>query len=84
ALFDNGAMINAMCITVYEEIKHRLRGWSNCSQMLRMANGMITPAVTQWTGQIMIGPVQTETTFVMFNSGGNWAFLLGKPLLQAL
>lgn len=83
ALFDDGAMINAMCTTVFETVKHRLKGWIACSRPLRMANGTIIPAVAQWTGTIRAGDVKTQGTFVVFNSGGGWAFLVGKPLLIA-
>ncbi|KIK19639.1 hypothetical protein PISMIDRAFT_107192, partial [Pisolithus microcarpus 441] len=84
ALFDDGAMVNAMCTTVFEAVKHRLRGWTHTSQMLRMANGSIIPAIAQWTGTIRIRAVNAQTTFIVFNSGGGWAFLAGKPMLQAL
>ncbi|KIK12068.1 hypothetical protein PISMIDRAFT_61063, partial [Pisolithus microcarpus 441] len=84
ALFDDGAMVNAMCTTVFEAVKHRLRGWTHSSQMLRMANGTVIPATAQWTGKIRVGTVEAYTTFIVFNSGGGWAFLAGKPLLQTL
>ncbi|KIK11827.1 hypothetical protein PISMIDRAFT_37694, partial [Pisolithus microcarpus 441] len=84
ALFDDGAMVNAMCTTVFNKIKHRLRGWSNSSKMLRMANGTMTPATAQWSGTVQVGMARVQTTFIVFNSNGGWAFLVGKPLLKAL
>ncbi|KAI6020903.1 hypothetical protein BKA83DRAFT_116441, partial [Pisolithus microcarpus] len=84
ALFDDGAMVNAMCTTVFDTIKHRLRGWTTNCQTLRMANGTIIPAVAQWTGTVCVDNAEVQATFIVFNSGGGWAFLLGKPLLQAL
>lgn len=84
ALFNDGAMVNAMCTTVFETVKHRLRGWTHSSQTLRMANGSVIPATAQWTGTVRIGTVEVQTTFIVFNSGGGWAFLVGKPMLQML
>lgn len=84
ALFDDGAMVNAMCTTVFEAVKHRLRGWTRSAQTLRMANGTVIPATAQWTGRIQVGTAEVQATFIVFNSGGGWAFLAGKPLLQTL
>ncbi|KIN99905.1 hypothetical protein M404DRAFT_80215, partial [Pisolithus tinctorius Marx 270] len=81
ALFDDGMMINTMCTMVFKTVKHRLKGWITCSQPLRMANGTVIPAVAQWTGMIWVGDVKTQGMFVVFNSRGRWAFLVGKPLL---
>ncbi|KIK11836.1 hypothetical protein PISMIDRAFT_68021, partial [Pisolithus microcarpus 441] len=83
-LFDDGAMVNAMCTMVFDTIKHRLRGWTTNCQMLQMANGTIIPAVAQWTGMVCMDKAEVQATFIVFNSGRGWAFLLGKPLLQAL
>ncbi|KIO05674.1 hypothetical protein M404DRAFT_38466, partial [Pisolithus tinctorius Marx 270] len=91
ALFNDSAMINTMCTTVFETVKHKLKGWITCSQPLRMVNGTVIPAVAQWTGTIRAGDVKTQGTFVVFNSRGGvsqsvesgWAFLVGKPLLIA-
>ncbi|KIK15840.1 hypothetical protein PISMIDRAFT_62484, partial [Pisolithus microcarpus 441] len=83
-LFDDGAMVNAMCTTVFEAVKHRLRGWTHSSQMLRMVNGTIIPAMAQWTGTVQVGAAKVQATFIVFNSGGGWAFLAGKLLLQKL
>ncbi|KIK20968.1 hypothetical protein PISMIDRAFT_62741, partial [Pisolithus microcarpus 441] len=84
ALFDDRAMVNAMCTMVFKTVKHRLRGWTHSSQLLRMANGTTVPATAQWTGMVRIGTVEAQTTFIVFNSGGGWAFLAGKPMLQTL
>ncbi|KIN94287.1 hypothetical protein M404DRAFT_168742, partial [Pisolithus tinctorius Marx 270] len=50
---------------------------------LRMANSTVIPAAAQWTGMIRIGDIKTQGMFVVFNSRGGWAFLVGKPLLIA-
>ena len=83
ALFDDGAMVSAMCSTVFNMIKHRLHNISNSTQRLRMANGVTLQSEATWTGTVDIDGVQTSSTFEVFNSKGGWAFLFGKPSLAA-
>ncbi|KAH7918391.1 hypothetical protein BV22DRAFT_977878, partial [Leucogyrophana mollusca] len=83
ALFDDGAMVGAMCSTVFHKVKHRLHNWQPSKRRLRMANGAITTSEAVWQGQITIKDVTTHGEFEVFDSGGGWAFLFGKPLLRA-
>lgn len=83
ALFDDGAMVSAMCTSVFEKIKHRLHNWSESQRRLRMANGNIVRAVAKWTGTVRIEGAKAQSTFEVFDSGGSWGFLFGKPMLQA-
>jgi len=48
-----------------------------------MANGVIVPSQARWKGVINLGGVEAEGAFEVFDSGGGWAFLFGKPLLRA-
>ncbi|KAG2743095.1 hypothetical protein P692DRAFT_20700954, partial [Suillus brevipes Sb2] len=82
-LFDDGAMISAMCTSIYEKVKHRLGNWSQSTRKLRMANGNIVNSLVKWNGTICINGVKTQGEFEVFDSGGGWGFLLGKPILQA-
>jgi hypothetical protein len=82
ALFDGGAMVAAMCVTVFEKVKHRLGKWRKSEKQLRMGNGAIIPSLATWRGKMQLGGVTIEGEFEVFNSGGSWAFLLGKPLLR--
>ncbi|KAG2336352.1 hypothetical protein BDR05DRAFT_896846, partial [Suillus weaverae] len=83
ALFDDGAMVAAMCTSVFDKVKHRLGNWSPSEKKLRMANGSIVNSDAKWLGIIEVGGVQVKGEFEVFNSGGGWAFLFGKPLLQS-
>jgi len=83
ALFDDGAMAGAMCTLVFNRIKSSLHGWQLSSQALRMANGAIVPSEATWSGTIHVEGVETTGTFEVFDSGGGWSFLFGKPLLCA-
>ena len=82
ALFDGCAMVAAMCRTVFEKVKHRLGRWKKSEKLLRMGNGTIIPSLAVWEGKIQLGGVTVEGEFEVFDSGGSWAFLLGKPLLR--
>ncbi|KAG2338311.1 hypothetical protein BDR05DRAFT_834930, partial [Suillus weaverae] len=82
-LFDDGAMISAMCTLIYDKVKHCLDNWSQSTQKLRMANGNIVNSLIKWNGIININRVKMWGEFEVFDSGGGWGFLLGKPMLQA-
>lgn len=81
ALFNGCTMVSAMCITIFEKVKHRLRKWEKSEKRLRMGNGTIIPSLAVWRGKMQLDRVTVEGEFEVFNSGGSWAFLLGKPLL---
>ena len=82
ALFDGCAMVSAMCVTVFEKVKHRLGEWRMSDKQLRMGNGVIIPSLAVWRGKMRLAEVTVEGEFEVFDSGGSWAFLLGKPLLR--
>ncbi|KIJ58243.1 hypothetical protein HYDPIDRAFT_61227, partial [Hydnomerulius pinastri MD-312] len=83
ALFDDGAMVGAMCSSFFHKVKHRLGNWGLSTRRLRMANGSIVHSEALWEGEITVGNIRTHGAFEVFNSGGSWKFLFGKPLLQA-
>ena len=83
ALFDDSAMAGAMSTSTFNTIKHGLFGWQQSSRALHMANGVIVPSEATWTGTIHVEGVEATGTFEVFDSGGGWSFLFGKPLLQA-
>ena len=82
ALFDGCTMVLVMCETVFEKVKHRIGEWSKSKTQLRMGNGVLVPSVAIWKGKMRLGEVTIEGEFEVFNSGGSWGFLLGKPLLR--
>jgi hypothetical protein len=83
ANFDDGALINAMSATKFNDIKHHLGRYKPSSRWLRMANGVIVAAIAAWEGEMEIGGVKTHGSFEVFDSGDSWEFLFGKPLLTA-
>ncbi|KAJ3974633.1 hypothetical protein EV361DRAFT_793873, partial [Lentinula raphanica] len=84
ALVDGGAMVAAMDKTYYEKVKDRIKGWERSDKRLRMANGLVVPAVAQWKGVVKLQGTSVEGVLQVFDSGGGWEVLLGKPLLHAL
>src|ERR1700679_3064121 len=82
ALFDGCAMVAAMCLSVFEKVKHKLGKWRQSWKRLRMADGTIVPSKVVWKGKMQLEDVKIEGEFEVFDSGGGWAFLLGKPLLR--
>ena len=60
ALFDGCAMVAAMCVTVFEKVKHRLGKWDKSDRQLRMGNGVIVPSLAVWRGKMQLGKVTVE------------------------
>jgi len=82
-LFDEGAMVSAMCSSFFEKVKHRLGNWIPSAKRLRMANGTIIPSCATWKGEIEIAGTKAHGEFEVFDSGGGWKFLFGKLMLHA-
>ena len=81
-LFDDGALVNVMCASVFDKIKKRLGSGVNSKRQLRMANGSIVPSEARWEGSVNLGGIRATIAFEVFDSGGNWAFLFGKPSME--
>ena len=83
ATFDDGAMVNVIDMTAFEEVKSQLSELRPSKKVMRMANGTLIPSNGSWSGVVVIGDVRTTGTFEIFASGGAWNVLFGKPMLQA-
>ena len=57
ALFDGCAMVSAMCVTVFEKVKHRLGKWGQSVKQLIMGNGTMVPSLATWKGKMRLGEV---------------------------
>jgi hypothetical protein len=68
AIFNDGAMIGTMCITIYEKVKHRLQGWCPSQRVLCMANGTLVKSQATWTGTIDLNGVRAQGTLEVFDS----------------
>jgi hypothetical protein len=80
-VFDNSTMICTMSTQIYEKVKHRLQGWQPSKHVLHMVNGTLVKSQATWTGALWLGSIQVQGMVEVFDSGGGWSFLLGKPML---
>jgi len=83
SVFDDGAMLNAIDAGVFETVKGRLTGLTKSLKILRMADGRLVPSLGVWTGEVEVKGLRRGGSFEVFDSGGAWALLFGKPLLTA-
>lgn len=82
ALFDDGSMVAGMSTEFFEREKGGLGVVKDSSRRLRMANGEIENAWATWSGTVDVDGVKAESNIEIFDSGGRWDFLFGKPLLS--
>ncbi|KAF8161916.1 hypothetical protein K438DRAFT_1480138, partial [Mycena galopus ATCC 62051] len=83
AVFDDGAMANAIDASTYEAARGTLGELSSSQRVLRMANGNLVPSRGVWSGAVTFGGTRRRGRFEVFPSGGAWAALFGKPLLES-
>jgi hypothetical protein len=79
-MFNSGMMVNAMCSSIYENVKHKLPTLHASKHRLRMANGSVIPSMGLWIGHVSMGRSTVICSFEVFPSRGSWAFLVGKPM----
>ncbi|KAF8219273.1 hypothetical protein L208DRAFT_1341875, partial [Tricholoma matsutake] len=80
--FDDGAMVNAVDLSVYQKSEHRLKPLDKSNRILQMADGRLVPSAGIWNGEVTIGNITRGDTFGVFDSKGAWLALFGKPLLK--
>ncbi|KAJ7493547.1 hypothetical protein FB451DRAFT_1387713 [Mycena latifolia] len=83
-LLDTGAQVGAMDTVFYLSKAARLGKVSAATRLLQMANGKEVVPFRRWEGEIEVDGIRIEGTFDIFDSGGSWKVLLGKPLQAAL
>lgn len=83
SVFDDGAMLNAIDAGVFEMVKGRLAGMMESSKILRMADGRLVQSQGMWIGEVEVEGLRRSGSFEVFDSGGAWSLLFGKPLLAA-
>ena len=82
ATWDDGCTVAALSTKKYEEVKESMEGWETSRCLLRMANRNIVPSAAHWKGDMTIGGITRQVNVEVFDSGGGWEFLLGKPVMQ--
>lgn len=81
--WDEGALESIMCMRLYEKLKDGLGKLRQSVRMFRLANGTLVKGAGRWSGWCSIGKVRVFAAFEVFDSGGSWEFLLGKPMKKA-
>jgi hypothetical protein len=81
-LFDDGAMVNAICKHTFALLRDKLGELAPSRRTLRMADGTYIPSNGCWSGDVLLGGQTVKELFEVFPSGGGWSLLIGKPLLQ--
>ncbi|KAJ7112632.1 hypothetical protein C8R44DRAFT_573383, partial [Mycena epipterygia] len=83
-LFNTGAQVGGMSKAFYDAKAARLGETRALTRHLRMANGELVAPFGQWEGTVDVGGVRIQGVFDIFNSGGSWEVLFGKPLQAEL
>jgi hypothetical protein len=81
-LFDDGALVNSICSSVFKKLRHLLGHLQPSNKTLRMADSNRVKSHGQWVSEVGLGGKKVQTTFEIFPSGKGWSLLFGKPLLQ--
>ncbi|KAG1739437.1 uncharacterized protein EDB91DRAFT_1082378 [Suillus paluster] len=81
---DDGAMVNVIDLKVFHKVERNLKRLIRSNQSLRMADRSIVPSHGLWQGTFQWNKVKIRTSFKVFDSGGAWSMLIGKPLLEQL
>ncbi|THU97913.1 hypothetical protein K435DRAFT_661880, partial [Dendrothele bispora CBS 962.96] len=82
AIVDDGAMVAAIDTGLYEKLRKKIDGWGRSTRRMRMANGELVLAEATWTGKVQLKGLEVDGSFEVFDSGGSWQLLFGKPLLE--
>ncbi|KAL0565474.1 hypothetical protein V5O48_016552 [Marasmius crinis-equi] len=75
-------MIAGISRQLYEEIKEDTKGWGESMMWMRMADGALVPGIASWNGTVRVKGLEVESSLEVFDSGGQWEVLFGKPLLE--
>ena len=81
-LFDDGAMVNSICSSLFRKLRHILGCLRPSSKILRMADGVRVKSHGRWVGNIGLKGWVARSAFEVFPSGNGWSLLFGKPLLK--
>lgn len=77
-------MVSIMDSTTYNQHAIALGPLKPSTQVMQMANGALVPSLGAWVWEVGLMGVQTMARGEVFDSGGKWEVLLGKPWLEDL
>ena len=67
-MVDNGAMINAIDMNMYQSVARRMAPLHPSNWTLQITDRSLLPSSGIWLGEFAWGPMHTETTFKVFPS----------------
>jgi len=65
-LFDNGALVNAICSSIFKRLTHILGHLQPSTKTLRMADGSHVKSHGRWVGNVGLGGRTVHTAFEIF------------------
>ncbi|KAF8195276.1 hypothetical protein K438DRAFT_1446544, partial [Mycena galopus ATCC 62051] len=82
--WDTGADVGAIDKGWYLKWAKRMGELGAPKKMLKMADGALVRMYSQWIGELDVEGVRIRGVFEVFESGGGWDVLVGKPIMAAL
>ncbi|KAF8215562.1 hypothetical protein K438DRAFT_1463791, partial [Mycena galopus ATCC 62051] len=82
--WDMGADVGAINKKWYLEWAKRMGALGVPKKTLKMADGALVKTYGQWIGELDVEGVRIRGIFEVFESGGGWDVLVGKPIMAAL
>lgn len=79
---DDGAMRNCISKKRWEQYGHCLSPLSPSTIRISVASGQILKPIGRWHGTVRVGHVSASSWFEVFDSGGAFDVILGKPWLE--
>ncbi|KAJ6459056.1 hypothetical protein C8R45DRAFT_769409, partial [Mycena sanguinolenta] len=82
--WDTGADVGAIDKGWYLARAERMGVLGRPKRALKMADGTVVKTYGQWIGEMDVEGVRIHGVFDVFESGGGWEVLVGKPIMAAL
>ncbi|KAF8182495.1 hypothetical protein K438DRAFT_1479814, partial [Mycena galopus ATCC 62051] len=82
--WDTGADVGAIDKGWYLQRAKRMGELGVPRKKLKMADGALVDTYGQWMGELDVEGVRISGVFEVFESGGGWDILVGKPIMAAL
>ncbi|KAJ7238579.1 hypothetical protein B0H12DRAFT_1025668, partial [Mycena haematopus] len=82
--WDTGCDVGGMDKTWYLARAERMGELGPPKRILKMADGSHVRTYGQWTGGLEVKGVWVESVWDVFDSGGGWDVLVGKPVMAKL
>ncbi|KAF8216906.1 hypothetical protein K438DRAFT_1559956, partial [Mycena galopus ATCC 62051] len=82
--WDTGADVGAIDKRWYLERAKRMGALGVPKKTLKMVDGTLVKTYGQWIGELDVEGVRIRGVFEVFESGGGWDVLIGRPIMAAI